>query len=348
MTEDCRKLSPEQQEEIRRRAVSMVQKGTPPQEVADLLGVAARSIFYWLARYRSGGWHGLQTGSRSGRPSKLGEADMRWIYETVTEGDPRQEGFPFALWTLKMIGQLIRRELGIKLSRWSLSRLLKQMGLSVQRPVWRAWQQDPDAVKRWQSRQFPALRAYAKRIEAKVYFADEAGIRSDCHAGTTWAERGNTPVVKTTGARFSCNMISAVSPLGELRFMVTDKRMNAGLFCDFLDRLMHGEEGKVLLVVDGHPSHKAKKVQKHLEKYEGRLKLYLLPGYSPELNPDELVWNWVKNHKIGKDNQIADKASLIQTARSALSSLQKLPETIRGFFNHPDLAYIKGKDFCTS
>ena len=211
-----------------------------------------------------------------------------------------------------------------------------------------AWQQDPDAVKRWQSRQFPALRAYAKRIGAKVYFADEAGIRSDCHAGTTWAERGNTPVVKTTGARFSCNMISAVSPLGELRFMVTDKRMNAGLFCDFLDRLMYGEEGKVLLVVDGHPSHKAKKVQKHLEKYEGRLKLYLLPGYSPELNPDELVWNWVKNHKIGKDNQIADKASLIQTARSALSSLQKLPETIRGFFNHPDLAYIKGKYFCTS
>ena len=99
-------------------------------------------------------------------------------------------------------------------------------------------------------------------MEAKVYFADEAGIRSDCHAGTTWAERDNTPMVKTTGARFSCNKISAVSPLGELRFMVTDKRMNAGLFCDFLNRLMYGEEGKVLLVVDGHPSHKAEKSPK--------------------------------------------------------------------------------------
>jgi len=203
----------------------------------------------------------------------LDESDMRYIYDTVTEGDPRQQGFPFALWTLKMVEQFIWRELGIRLSRWSVSRLLKQMGLSAQRPVWRAWQQDPDAAKRWQSRQFPALRAYAKRIGAKVYFADEAGIRSDYHSGATWAVRGRTPVVKSAGARFGCNMISAVSPVGEMRFMVTDQRMSASLFCEFLDRLMVGEDGAVLLVVDGHPSHKAKKVFEHMEKYQGRLRL---------------------------------------------------------------------------
>lgn len=347
MDNDCRRLSPEQQEEIRRRAVNMVHNGTPPSEVADLLKVAPRSIFHWLARYRSGGWHGLRTGSRSGRPSKLDEADIKYIYDTITEGNPRQLGFPFALWTLQMVRKLILRDLGIKLSRWSVSRLLKQMGLSPQRPVWKAWQQDPDAVKRWQSRQFPALRAYAKRVGAKVYFADEAGIRSDYHSGTTWAARGRTPVVKSTGARFGCNMISAVSPLGELRFMVTDKRMNADLFCEFLDRLMDGEEGTVLLVVDGHPSHKAAKVQKHLEQYNGRLRLYILPGYSPELNPDELVWNWVKNHHLGKDSDIRDRSSLMRAARSALASLQKRVSVIKGFFKHPDLAYIKGKDFCT-
>jgi len=348
MDTDCRKLSPSQQEELRRRAVSMVQKGTPPTEVADLMGTAPRSIFYWMARYRSGGWSGLKTGSRSGRPAKLDATDMRYIYETVTEGDPRQEGFPFALWTLKMIRKFIRRELGIELSRWSVSRLLKQMGLSVQRPVWRSWQQDADAVKRWQSRQFPALRAYAKRTGAKVYFADEAGIRSDYHSGTTWAVRGKTPMVKNTGARFGCNMISAVSPRGELRFMVTERRMSASLFCEFLDRLMVGEDGTVLVVVDGHPSHKAKKVSEHLEKYHGRLRLYTLPSYSPELNPDELVWNWVKSHKLGKDSNIKDKVSLIKAARAALAALQKSTATIKGFFDHPELNYIKGKDFCTS
>lgn len=347
METDCRKLSPDQQEEVRRRAVSMVQKGVPPTEVADLLGTAPRSVFHWLARYRSGGWDGLKTGSRSGRPAKLDESDMQYIYDTVTQGDPRQMGFPFALWTLKMVEDFIRRELGVKLSRWSVSRLLKQLGLSAQRPAWRAWQQDPEAAKRWQSRQFPALRAYAKRVGAKVYFGDEAGIRSDFHSGTTWAVRGKTPVVKSTGARFGCNMISAVSPSGELRFMVTDRRMNASVFCEFLDRLMVGEDGTVLLVVDGHPSHKAKKVREHIDKYAGRLRLYILPGYSPELNPDELVWNWVKNQKLGKNCDIVDKSSLIQAARSALASLQKLTKTIKGFFGHPDLAYIKGKDFCT-
>jgi len=347
MSDDCRKLSPEQQEEIRRRAVRMVQDGTPPTEVARLLRLAPRSVFHWLARYRSGGWNGLKTGSRSGRPSILDADDMRWIFNKVADGDPRQMGFPFALWTLKIVGRMIHKELGVKLSRWSVSRLLHQMGLSVQRPVWRAWQQDPDEVKRWQSRQFPALRAYAQRIGAKAYFADEAGIRSDYHSGTTWAVRGRTPVVKTTGARFGCNMISAVSPTGELRFMVTERRMNAELFCEFLDRLMHGEAGAVLLVVDGHPSHKAGKVQRHLEKFNGRLRLYILPGYSPELNPDELVWNWIKTHNLGKDSSITDRNSLIDAARRALSSLQKQVSIIKGFFEHPELAYIKGKDFCT-
>lgn len=347
MLNDCRKLTPEQQDAIRRRAVMMIHDGIPVPEVARLLHVGRRSIFHWIARYRSGGWNGLKTRERSGRPSKLDGDDMRWIYNKIADGDPRQMGFPFALWTLKLVAKMIHSNLGVKLSRWSVSRLLTQMGLSVQRPVWRAWQQDPEAAKRWQSRQFPALRAYARRVGAKVYFGDEAGIRSDYHSGTTWAVRGRTPVVKSTGARFGCNMISAVSPTGELRFMVTERRMNADLFCEFLDRLMDNESGVVLLIVDGHPSHKAAKVKRHLDKFGGRLKLYILPGYSPELNPDELVWNWIKHHRLGKNAEIVDKASLIDAARRALSSLQKQINVIKGFFGHPDLAYIKRKDFCT-
>lgn len=344
---DCRRLSPEQQDEIRRRAVSRVHSGEPPTEVARSMDVSTSSVFLWLARYRSGGWDGLKTGKRSGRPAKIKPFMMKWIYDTVTDGDPRQLGFDFALWTIPMIGRLIQDNYGIKLSRWSISRLLKQLGLTPQRPVWRAWQQDPDAVKRWQSRQFPALRAYAKRVGAKVYFGDEAGIRSDHHAGTTWSPRGRTPVVKATGARFGCNMVSAISPTGELRFMVTEKRMNADLFCEFIDRLMHGEDGHVLLIVDGHPSHKAKKVAEHIKRYNGRFHLYLLPGYSPELNPDELVWGWVKNHQIGKDASISNKKELMSAARAALASLQKQKDKIVGFFRHSDLSYIKSEDFCT-
>jgi transposase len=219
----------------------MVQSGTPPTEVARQLKVGASSVFNWMARYRSGGWGGLETGSRSGRPRKLDGAKMKYVFDLVTNKNPLQLNFAFALWTCEMVAKVIKDEFGVVLSRWSVSRLLKQMGLSPQRPNFRAWEQDPDKVRRWASRQFPALRAYAKKIGAKVYFGDEAAVRSDHHAGTTWAERGKTPVVRSTGQRFSCNMISAISPEGTLRFMVTERRMNSELFCEFLDRLMHGE-----------------------------------------------------------------------------------------------------------
>lgn len=323
MTNDCRKLSPEQQEKVRRHAVNMVHNGTSPLEAADLLLVDPRSIFHWLARYRSGGWQGLKTGARTGRPSKLDGVDIKYVYDTVTDSNPRELGFPFALWTLQMVRKLIHRDLGIELSRWSVSRLLSKIGLSPQRLAWRAWPQDSEAVKRWQSRQFPALRAYAKCVEAKVYFADEAGIRCDYHSGKTWGMNGKTSVVKTTGARFDRNMISAVGPMGDLCFMVTRRRLAADLFCEFMDRLMDGKQGIVLLVVYGHPTLKATKVQKHLEQYNSRLRLYNLPEYSPGLNPEELVWNWVKNHNPGKDSDISDCNSLIRLARSALASQQK-------------------------
>jgi len=308
----------------------MVQGGTPPTEVARQLKVGTTSVFSWLARYRKGGWQALRTGARSGRPKKLDGAKMKFVYDLVTNRNPLQLDFPFALWTCEMIAWVIKDEFSIVLSRWSVSRLLKQMGLSPQRPNFRAWEQDPDKVRSWASRQFPALRAYAKRIGAKVYFADESAVRSDYHSGTTWAERGKTPVIRSSGKRFSCNMISAISPAGALRFMVTERTMNSALFCEFLDRLMHGESGHVLLIVDGHPAHRARATREHLKKFGGRLHLYQLPGYSPELNPDEHVWNWVKNHEIGRRTP-ETKSKLIGMVRAGLASLQERSA------NHPRL-----------
>ena len=325
----------------------MVQAGTTPTEVARQLQISVASMFNWLARYRKGGWGALKTGSRSGRPKKLDGRQLKFVFDLVTNKSPLQLHFPFALWTCEMIGTIIARRFGIKLSRWSVSRLLRQLGLTPQRPNFRAWEQDPDKVRRWASRQFPALKAYAKRIGAKVYFCDESGIRSDYHAGTTWAERGRTPVVPSTGQRFGCNMISAISPAGSLRFMVTERRVDSALFCEFLDRLMTGEDGHVLLIADGHPAHRAKMTREHLKKFAGRLHLYLLPGYSPELNPDEHVWNWVKRHEVGR--KVPDsRASLMEMVRRGLRSLQRKVGVLRGFFRDRHLSYIKANDFCTS
>jgi transposase len=147
-----------------------------------------------------------------GRPKKLDGAQLRWIYRTVTSKNPLQLKFSFALWTRAMIRTLIYRKYGIKLSLASIGRLLAQLGLSCQRPLTRAFQQNPKLVQAWLDEEYPKIQALAKKEKAEIFFDDESGVRSDFHLGTTWAKRGQTPVVPATGQRFHLNMISAISP----------------------------------------------------------------------------------------------------------------------------------------
>lgn len=335
---DCRKLDHKTLTEVRRRAVSAVQEGQSPEVVAEAVGINRTTIYDWLAMYRRGGWSALEARKRGGRRAKLNGKAMGWIYRTVTMKNPLQLKFPFALWTCDMIRELIARRFGVKLSRTSVNRLLAQLGLSAQRPLWRAYQQNPQAVERWLKDEYPAIREEARKRGADIYFGDEAGVRSDHHAGTTWGARGRTPVVSSTGARFGFNMISAISPRGTLRFMVVEGKVGAATFIAFLKRLLHGAAKPVYLIVDGHPSHKAKAVNRFVEAMSGKLKLFLLPGYSPELNPDELVWNSLKNSGLGKRVHTS-KDQMKRDATSHLRKLQRLPNIIRSFFQKPSTIY---------
>jgi transposase len=296
---DGRALSHEALEEIRIRAVRRVEEGESPEVVIRALGFGRTVIYDWLAKYREGGLEALRAKPVPGRPPKLAGAQLRWIYQTVTSKNPLQLRFEFALWTRAMVRDLIRERFGVRLSEVSVGRLLRKLGLSPQRPLRRAYEQDPKLVDTWLAKEFPKIQALAKRERAELFFGDEAGIRSDFHAGTTWAPRGETPVVPATGQRFGLNLISAISPRGELRFMTVEGRMNADKFIEFLRRLLHGARRRVFLIVDRHPAHRAKKVREFVEATGGRLRLFFLPSYSPELNPDELVWNHLKNHGIG-------------------------------------------------
>ena len=299
MKVDGRKLSHAKLEEIRFAAVKAVQAGQSPSAVARAMGLYTNRIFVWLAAYRSGGWDALRSRKASGRPKRLTGAQLKWIYITVTTKNPLQLRFPFALWTRAMIHTLIRRKYGIKLSAVSVGRLLAQMGLSCQKPLSRAFEQDASLIKRWMERDFPKLRALAKKEHAVIFFSDESGVRSDFHAGTTWGIRGKTPVVAHTGKRFHLNMLSAISAKGELRFMTSRKRISAALFIEFLRRLITNYPRKIFLVVDGLPAHKAKSVQHFLAAVKDRIRLFFLPPYSPEINPDELVWAWTKYGRLG-------------------------------------------------
>jgi transposase len=335
---DARRLTHPVLTELRKRAVSSIQDGQLPSEVARTLGVTRATVYGWLALYRKGGWDALNARKRGGRPPLLDGKALTWIYRTVTLKNPQQLKFTFALWTARMIGDVIADRFGVKLSKASVCRLLAQLGLTPQRPVWRAYQQRPEDVERWLKEEYPRIRARAKRENAIIFFGDEAGVRSDHHAGTTWAPRGLTPVVSSTGARFGLNLISAVSAQGEFRFMVTHGRVGGRVFIEFLRRLLHNADRPVFLIVDGHPAHKAVIVRQFVESQNARLRLYFLPAYSPELNPDERVWNDLKNNTIGRKS-ITDPASLKREVVRHLRFLQRMPDRVRRYFQNETTKY---------
>lgn len=279
---DGRALDHSTLEQIRQRSVLQIIEGEHSvAQVAGVLGFHVRTVQKWVKKYQEGGESALQAIPLKGRPSKLTELQKKRIARLVIGKDPRQLKLPFALWTREQVKELILRLYGLELSLTSVGRLLHEMGLSVQKSKYQAWQQDEEEVRRWKEIEYPAIVKQAKKLGADIYFQDEAGIRSDYHSGTTWAKRGQTPVIKTTGARFSLNMISAISPRGHLRFMCTEGKVNASVFVEFLKRLMYQADRPIFLVVDGHPIHKLKMTKQYVESTNGNLKLFFLPAYSP-------------------------------------------------------------------
>ena len=336
---DGRKLDHQTLEAIRIRAVEQIEAGAHPEDVADALGMQRSTVYSWWAKFRSGGVPALRAKAVPGRPPKLSGAQLRKLYTLIVGATPRQLQFEFDLWTRERVRELSRREFGVALSAVTVRRLLRTIGLSPQRPLFRAYQQDPEAVARWKTEQYPAIRAEAKKVGASIYFADEASVRSDYHAGTTWAPVGQTPVVRTTGARFSVNMISAVTATGSFAFDIIEGKLNAEKFIEFCDKLLADTGRPVFLIVDGHPVHRSRAVKDYVAATEGRLRLFQLPSYSPELNLDEWAWKNVKHDVVGSATTSGpdDFAAKILYA---LERLAQLPQLVRGFFADPNLRYI--------
>ncbi len=335
---DGRKLKHEVLTELRKRAVAKVQSGESPEVVIRTMGFSRACIYNWLAMYRAGGWDALDARKRGGRPRKVKGRMLAWIYRTVVGKDPRQYRFPFALWTRNAIAAVIYEKYGIRLSANSVGRLLAQLGITPQKPLWRAYQQDPERVRKWVEEEYPSIAREARRMKAEIWFGDELGVRSDYHAGTTWGRKGQTPVVHTTGTRYRLNMLSAVNRRGLMRFMLEERGVNAAVVCRFLDRLMAGSETPVFLIWDGHPVHRSRKVAEAVRRYQGRLRVFVLPGYSPELNPDECVWREVKTHRLGRAG-VFTFADMKSKALGALRHVARRPDKIRSFFHTTTTLY---------
>ena len=280
------------------------QKGTH-QQAADLYQLSKSAVDKIWTRYKQRGSRGLVSKKRGVQGGKkINGKQAAEIRQLVKDKLPEQLKLSFGLWTREAVQQLILEKYGITLSRWQVGRYLKDWGYTPQKPIAKAFEQNPERVKLWLDEEYPAIKKRAAKENAIIYFEDEVGMRSDHQAGKSYAPKGQTPVIKKTGQRFSLNMVSAISNKGHVEFMILDGTFNGGAFLGFLIQLIKYKQQKIFLVADGHSAHKTKIVTAWLEENKSRIEIFFLPPYSPELNAQEYVNQDLKTNVIGKKRPI--------------------------------------------
>jgi transposase len=338
---DARSLSGDAQEALRMRAVQAVLSGMTQAEAAKVFGVSRYAVIMWTAAYREGGEAALaarKKGPKKGHGKKLTPKQERQTKEWVVGKCPDQLRLPFYLWTREAVSELIEDRFGVSLALSTVGAYLRDWGFTPQKPVRRAFEQSPAAVQRWLTETYPAIEAKSKEEGAAIYWGDETGLRSDHQTGCSYGLKGKTSVVPGTGQRFSINMISAITNRGKMSFMVYENTFRVPTFLKFLKRLVKQARRKVYLIVDGHPVHRAKLVQEWRGEHLAELEIFYLPGYSPELNPDEL-WNQdLKSNALGK-RRPHTKTEMAADTRSYARSTQRRPDVVRSYFREEHVRY---------
>ncbi|MCP4567263.1 MAG: IS630 family transposase [FCB group bacterium] len=326
---------------LRKRAVQMKKRGHTVKAVASAFGVGKSTVDKWWALYRKGGLKALKPskrGRKTGQKRNLSperEAELRTL---IADKTPDQLKMPFALWTRRAVVELVRKRYRIKMPIRTVGEYLKRWGYTPQKPLKKAYEQNPKAVRRWLDEQYPVIRAQAKTEGAEIHWADETGLRSDSQHGRSYAPQGQTPVLRLNAKRVSANMISTVTNQGKVRFMVFDGGMNAQLLIKFFKRLLKDAKRKVFVILDNLRVHHAKIVKAWVSKHAEQIELFFLPSYSPELNPDEYLNCDLKAGVHSREparNQIHLKKKII----SHMRMLQKSSARVRKYFEHNKIKY---------
>jgi transposase len=338
--QDARRLSPQAQEDLRRRAVAAVKNGMTQAAVSTAYGVSAKTVWRWVNAFDRNGNRALKARRRGRRPGEqkaLAPRQEARVRRAVLGKNPDQVGLGGLVWTRPQVRDLIRKWYGIELSLVTIGVYLRSWRLSPQKPVRKAYEQDPEAVARWLEVDYPAIAKHAKREKAVILWLDQTGLRSDAPVGTTWAPVGKTPVVTKTGKRFGINVMAAISNKGELYFTCYAGSFTGTVFLPYLKRLVGHLGRKIHLIVDGHPVHKRVNIRNWLTDHVDSIEMHFLPGYSPELNPVELLNGDIKRHAAQANS--ANPAQLTAAASAHLRRRQNQPDVVKALFGKAEVRY---------
>jgi transposase len=307
---------------------------------AEVFGVTRQAVGKWIKAHRAGGAAAL---ARKKRGPKTAKAKLQgWqaaaVCNLIRDRHPQQLKLPFALWTSEAVRRLIRRKFDADLSARSVRRYLRAWGFTPQKPRRVAYERNDAAVRKWLERDYPLIRARAKREKARIYWGDEMGMRSDHQTGRSYAPRGKTPTRPGTGKRFSCNMISALTNRGHLSFMIFKSGFTTKVFLRFLRGLVKDARHKTFLIVDGHPVHRSRPAQEWIAANRSRIELFFLPAYSPDLNPDECLNQDVKSNAVGRKCP-RSRTQMMRTVRGYLDMRRHDPETVKRYFHEESVRY---------
>ena len=336
-----RKLPAAAQEERRRQVIGLRQAGLTYRSIAEQVGLSRTGVIDICQRFAAEGAKGLVSKPRGRKPDEqrlldaVQEAEVQGLIRRHT---PDELGLPFALWSRAAVGALIARRCGVALAVRTVGKYLARWGFTAQKPIRRAYEQDPAAVRRWLRREYPAIIAQARQVRGIVFWGDETGLRSDDVRGRSYAPRGRTPLVRVCHKRAGLSLVSAVTNRGELRWMIVDGAVNAPTLIRFLGRLVRDARRKVFLILDRLKVHRARLTRDWLAAHRSEIEVHYLPPYSPELNPDEGV-NADLKQAVTRKAPARSKQQLKRAAISHMRSLSKRPKRIRAIFRHQQFRY---------
>ena len=338
---DLRKQPDDVRNHMRKQAIRLIKAGKTQQEIADNFGVHLNTVGSWWRNYQKEGKKALHVnkrGLKSGQGRVLTAEQEKEIQKMIIDKTPDQLKLPFVLWDRKAVKELIQSHYGVIVAIRTIGDYLLRWNFSPQRPVKRAYEQQPKTVRRWLDEVYPEIQIKAKQEDAEIHWGDETGFRNDHHYGRGYSPRGKTPVVHLSVKRVSTNMISSITNQGKVRFMIYSKSMNAQVLIKFLKRLIKSSDRKIFMILDNLKVHHAIRVREWLEGKEDELEIFFLPSYSPELNPDEYLNNDIKQG-IHSKTLFRDEKSLKKGVLSHMRMLQKMPRRVMNYFKHPKIAY---------